>query len=85
MLSKRYGLTEYKNISNVFGIYNFINLKGYGFVKKSTCFLLTALFFLLGMVAGFLAAPVKGGVNIGNNSGNTYASSDDVDNYDSDY
>lgn len=51
-------------------------------MKKSTCFLLTSLFFLLGIVSGFLLAPSKGGFNIGNNSGNNNYSDDDDDEVD---
>jgi hypothetical protein len=39
-------------------------------MKKSTVFLLSATFLLLGIVAGFLFSPVKHGVSIGNHSGN---------------
>jgi len=55
------------------------------FLKKSTCFLLTSLFFVFGIVAGFLLSPVKGGFNIGNNSGNNYTDRDETDDCGSDY
>ncbi|HWT26450.1 MAG TPA: hypothetical protein VN131_00790 [Mobilitalea sp.] len=45
-------------------------------MKKSEIFLLTMCSFLLGLVIGFFTAPVKQGINIGNDSGNT------VNNYD---
>ncbi len=42
-------------------------------MKKGTVFLLTALSMLVGAVLGFLCAPVKGGVSVGNsNCGNQY-------------
>ncbi|HEX3037551.1 MAG TPA: hypothetical protein VHO94_00980 [Oscillospiraceae bacterium] len=53
-------------------------------MKKSTCFLLTALFFLLGIVTGFMFSPVKHGINIGNNSGNTHPRSDEINDCDCD-
>ena len=40
-------------------------------MKRSTAFLLAALTLMTGMVLGFLFSPVKGGIHIGNNSGNT--------------
>lgn len=41
-------------------------------MRKSTGILLTAASFFLGIVLGFLLAPMKGGfsMSIGNNSGN---------------
>ena len=41
-------------------------------MKKSTMFLLCSTMLLLGTVAGFLLAPVKAGVSIGNDAGNIY-------------
>lgn len=55
------------------------SMKGNDVMKKRTCFLLTFLFFLMGIVAGILLAPAKNGFNIGNNSGNQYYGSDDDD------
>jgi hypothetical protein len=40
-------------------------------MKKSEIILLSACSFLLGLVIGFLAAPIKKGIDIGNNCGNT--------------
>ena len=42
-------------------------------MKKKSPALLCTVFFLLGVVLGFLLAPVKNGVSIGNNSGNNSA------------
>lgn len=41
-------------------------------MKKSTCALVSALCFLTGVIVGFVFAPSKNGVSIGNNSGNYY-------------
>ena len=42
-------------------------------MKKGTVFLLTALSMLVGVVLGFLCAPIKGDVSVGNNNcGNQY-------------
>jgi len=41
-------------------------------MKKATAFLLCATFFSFGMILGFLLAPIKKGISIGNNSGNIY-------------
>jgi len=48
-------------------------------MKKSTGFLLSTAMLLLGIIVGFLFSPVKGGLNIGNNSGNQYPKSDEYD------
>lgn len=40
-------------------------------MKKSTGVLLSFACFLLGLVVGFLLAPIKQGIQVGNNSGNT--------------
>lgn len=45
--------------------------KGWIIVKKSTLFLLCSTMLILGTVLGFLLAPIKKGVYIGNNNGNT--------------
>ena len=42
-------------------------------MKRSTAFLFAALTLMTGMVLGFLFSPVKGGISIGNNNGNTTA------------
>ncbi len=39
-------------------------------MRKLTAVLLSALCFFVGMTAGFLCAPIKQGIQIGNNSGN---------------
>lgn len=39
-------------------------------MRKREIFLLSALMLLLGLVIGFLTAPIKQGICIGNNSGN---------------
>jgi len=41
-------------------------------MKKSTVVFTSAFFFLLGVVLGFVFAPIKKGLYIGNNSGNNY-------------
>lgn len=41
-------------------------------MKKSTLLLLSSTMFLLGTVTGFLLAPVKKGLSIGSNNGNSY-------------
>ncbi len=41
-------------------------------MKKGTVFLIAALSMLAGIVLGFLCAPIKGGVSVGNNCGNRY-------------
>jgi len=40
-------------------------------MKKGMCFLLTILGLLAGAVLGFAFSPVKKGMDIGSNSGNT--------------
>jgi len=39
-------------------------------MKIRTAFLMSTLFFLLGIILGFLFAPIKKGLYIGNYSGN---------------
>lgn len=39
--------------------------------------LLAVCLFLLGVVIGFLIAPIKKGISCGNNNGNTYSGDDD--------
>jgi hypothetical protein len=41
-------------------------------MKKSTAILLSTMVFFLGIVLGFLVAPIKNGISIGNNNGNKY-------------
>lgn len=48
-------------------------------MKKKSPVLLCTTFFLLGVVLGFLFAPIKNGVSIGNNSGNNSANVYDGD------
>lgn len=38
-------------------------------MRKITAFLLSALCFFMGMTAGFLIAPIKQGIQFGNNCG----------------
>lgn len=58
------------------------------FMKKSTLFLLCSTMLLLGTVAGFFLAPIKQGLSIASNNGNTYGgcnsgkTEDDADAYD---
>ena len=40
-------------------------------MRKSTAVLTSALFFFMGIVIGFAFAPIKNGLFIGNNSGNS--------------
>jgi hypothetical protein len=42
-------------------------------MKKSTGFLLATTMFFMGVTIGFLFAPIKKGVYVGNNSGNRNA------------
>ena len=42
-------------------------------MKKATCFLVSTIFLLLGIIIGFIIAPIKKGVYCGNNNGNTYS------------
>lgn len=51
-------------------------------MRKSTGFLLSAAMLLLGIIVGFLFSPVKGGLSIGNNSGNQYPESEEYDDED---
>ncbi len=46
--------------------------------KREIC-LLSTLMLLLGILLGFLCSPIKHGLNIGNNSGNTNYGKDDDD------
>ena len=46
-------------------------------MKKSTVFFLAAVSMLAGIIIGFLCAPIKGGVSVGNNCGNRYFDNDD--------
>ena len=39
-------------------------------MKKSTAILISTICFLSGIIIGFLFAPIKKGISIGNNSGN---------------
>lgn len=41
-------------------------------MKRSTLFLLSSTMFLLGTITGFLLAPIKEGLSIGSNNGNSY-------------
>jgi hypothetical protein len=46
-------------------------------MNKREAFFLSAFMLFLGIVIGFLSSPVKHGLSIGNNSGNTYCGEDD--------
>lgn len=46
--------------------------------KREIC-LLSAFMLLLGILLGFLCAPIKHGLSIGNNNGNTNYRKDDDD------
>lgn len=48
-------------------------------MRKSTGILLSATMLLLGIILGFLLSPIKGGLSIGNNSGNGYLRPDETD------
>lgn len=54
-------------------------------MKKSEIALLSLCSFLIGLVLGFLLAPIRKGVEIGNNSGNTtnnnYGGLEDFEDY----
>ncbi len=54
-------------------------------MKKSEIVLLSICSFLTGMVLGFLLAPIKKGIEMGNNCGNTtnhnYGGVDDFEEY----
>lgn len=41
-------------------------------MKKTTAILLSCSALLFGMVLGFLISPIKKGIEVGNNSGNTH-------------
>lgn len=58
-------------------------MKGAVFMNKMTAFLISTICFLLGLVLGFLIAPIKKGIQIGNNSGNNYVAKS-KDNYSDD-
>jgi hypothetical protein len=45
-------------------------------MKKTGGFLTGALLFCIGVIIGFIFAPIKKGVNIGNNSGNNNGNHD---------
>ena len=53
---------------------------GVDFMNKGTAILLSVTMLFLGIIVGFLFSPVKGGVNIGNNSGNEYKKMTDDNN-----
>lgn len=38
-------------------------------MKKATCFLISTIFLLLGIIIGFFIAPIKKGIYCGNNNG----------------
>lgn len=51
-------------------------------MRKSTGILLSVVMLLLGIIMGFLFSPIKGGLNIGNNSGNEYLKTNEADSED---